>query len=82
MDTPKTPRAKGSASLSAYLAGISYDEIQKERDEILSTTSDDIRDLAETFETALSNSSICVIGNADKIEECKEMFTDIIEIIK
>lgn len=46
LDTPMNPEAKGSRSLSAYLEGITYEQIQKERNEILNAQPEDIRRLA------------------------------------
>ena len=43
LDTPMNPEAKGSRSLSAYLEGITYEQIQKERNEILNAQPEDIR---------------------------------------
>ena len=47
LDTPMNPEAKGSRSLSAYLEGITYEQIQKERNEILNAQPEDIRRLAD-----------------------------------
>ena len=48
LDTPMNPEAKGSRSLSAYLEGITYEQIQKERNEILNAQPEDIRDRKST----------------------------------
>ena len=63
LDTPMNPEAKGSRSLSAYLEGITYEQIQKERNEILNAQPEDIRRLADLVEAVLKKDSICVIGN-------------------
>jgi presequence protease len=67
LDTPMNPEAKGSRSLSAYLEGITYEQIQKERNEILNAQPEDIRRLADLVEAVLKKDSICVIGNAPKL---------------
>jgi Zn-dependent M16 (insulinase) family peptidase len=82
IDAPKTPRAKGSSAYNAYMSKISYEDIQQHRDELLATTAEDIRDLAKSFETALANSAICVIGNRAKIEENKDMFANTIDLFE
>ena len=63
LDTPMNPEAKGSRSLSAYLEGITYEQIQKERNEILNAQPEDIRRLADLVEAVLKKDIICVIGN-------------------
>lgn len=80
MDTPKTPRGRGMESFNAYLVGLTDEDIIKTREEVLSTTAQDIRKLAEPFEAALSSSSICVIGNGAKIDENADMFNEIIDL--
>lgn len=82
IDAPKTPRAKGAAGYNSYMSKISYDDIKKHREELLSTTCEDIRDLAKSFETALANSAICVIGNINKIKDNKDMFTNVIDLFE
>lgn len=80
IDMPKTPRAKGNIAFTAYMMNVTREKRQKERDEILSTTKEDINELAGAFEAALSQDCICVIGNSDKIEENKDMFNEIINL--
>ena len=81
IDTPRTPRTKGSASLTAYLTGITQEDLQKQRDEILQVTQEDIRNLAELVKAVLDNGNICVIGNEKKIEENKDLFLEVKQLI-
>ena len=74
LDTPMNPEAKGSRSLSAYLEGITYEQIQKERNEILNAQPEDIRRLADLVEAVLKKDSICVIGNENMIKESAGLF--------
>ena len=77
LDTPLTPEGKGSRSMAAYLEGVTYEQIQKERDEILNTTVEQIRALAPMIEAILSDDMLCVIGNENAIKAEKEMFTKV-----
>ena len=77
MDTPLNPEAVGARSLSAYLKNISFEEIQKERDEILNATDEDIRNLADLIEAVLEDQNICVIGNENHIQKESDMFMQI-----
>nr|WP_308655960.1 insulinase family protein [uncultured Agathobacter sp.] len=81
LDTPMNPEAKGSRSLSAYLEGITYEQIQKERDEILNAQPEDIRRLADLVEAVLKKDSICVIGNENMIKESAGLFEDVEKLI-
>ena len=77
LDTPLNPEAKGSRSMAAYLEELTYEDIQKERDEILSATPADIRKLAEPVAAILSDDCLCVIGNENGIRTEQELFMNI-----
>ena len=81
LDTPMNPEAKGNRSLSAYLEGITYEQIQKERNEILNAQPEDIRRLADLVEAVLKKDSICVIGNENMIKESAGLFENVEKLI-
>ena len=57
------------------------ESIQKNRDELLGTTKETIRHLADYVDAFMSDDCICVIGSADKIEEEKELFDNVEQLI-
>lgn len=77
LDTPLNPEAKGSRSMAAYLEHLTYEEIQKEREEILTATPEDIRSLSDLIASILSDQCLCVVGNEHAIREESGMFTSI-----
>ncbi|MDO4326094.1 MAG: insulinase family protein [bacterium] len=77
LDVPQLPSAKGQRGLSAYFSGVTEEMLQKERDEILGATVQDIRNLAGLVEAVLKTGSICVIGNAAQIEKDAKMFGEV-----
>lgn len=81
MDTPLNPAALGDRSMTLYLSNLSEQDIQKERDEVLNVTVEDIRALAEPLQAALDQNNLCVIGNEQKIMEEKELFKSIESLI-
>lgn len=81
LDTPMNPEAKGSRSLSAYLEGITYEQIQKERNEILNAQPEDIRRLADLVKAVLKKDCICVIGNENMIKESAGLFENVEKLI-
>jgi Zn-dependent M16 (insulinase) family peptidase len=81
LDTPLNPAAAGARSLTAWMSKITFDQIQKERDEILSADEEAIRALVPYMEAILSAQCLCVIGNEEKINENKEMFLDIEKLL-
>ena len=74
IDTPLYPEGIGHRSMTAYLKNISFEELQKERDEILNATEEDIRKLADLIEAILTDQNFCVIGNENNIHKEKDMF--------
>lgn len=76
LDVPKTPSMKGKASTAAYFMGISRDELQKERDQILHAQAEDIQALAPLVEAVLKAGEICVIGGEESITKEKELFQE------
>ncbi len=74
MDVPMTPSAKGMFSLGAYLTGFDAVDIQKERDEVLTTTPEIIRGLAQYIDAFMEDDCLCVIGNEEKIKENNSLF--------
>lgn len=77
MDTPLYPEGKGQRAITAYLKRLTLEELQAERDEILSATDEDIRALADLVEAVISDACICVIGNENNIQKEKELFKNI-----
>ncbi|MBR3824992.1 MAG: insulinase family protein [Lachnospiraceae bacterium] len=74
LDTPMNPAAVGLFSLSAYMSGLSQEVLQKERDEMLVTTAEDVRALAAYIEAFMSEEFLCVVGNTEKIKAETDLF--------
>lgn len=74
LDQPKTASIQASRYLSAYLSGITDEEFQKERDEVLSCTNETLRGLSSYIRAILEGGAVCVIGNAERIAAHAGMF--------
>lgn len=81
MDTPLNPMAKGLKSLMAWVAHISQEEVQKERDDILLASEEDIQKLAPYMEAILSSGSICAVGGEERLKKEKELFKELKPLI-
>ncbi|MBQ5431537.1 MAG: insulinase family protein [Lachnospiraceae bacterium] len=77
MDTPLTPASVGQRDLTSVLTGVSYDKLQKEREEVLDADVEDIRALADPIEAALKDNCIVAIGNEAAIEKDADLFDQI-----
>lgn len=77
MDTPLNPAANGMRSVSAYLTNISYEELQRERNEVLDAQPENIKNLAGLIEAVLAQDALCVIGAEENVEAEKDMFLEV-----
>ena len=77
MDVPMNPSTKGDRSMAAYLQNISYEEIQKERDQVIGATQEDIRGLRDMIASVLAENNLCVVGNEETLQACEGMFGEV-----
>ena len=77
MDAPLTPNMKGRRSMTGYFSGVTIDELQKERDQVLNCSLEDIRGLAPVLRAVADSDNLCVIGNEQHISEEKELFASV-----
>lgn len=82
LDTPMTPQTKGLRSLNMLLSGLTYEDLKKEREDIINITQEDIRALSKLVSAILAEGYICVIGNESKIEEDRDLFSEVKNLIK
>jgi len=80
MDDPLTPSQKGTQAVSYYFTKRSAEDIQNERNAILSTTQDDIRGFAGLIQDILDQKTYCVYGNAEKIDSNKDLFKQLVKL--
>ena len=77
LDVPMTPSAKGQTSESAWFNGITEEDFQQERDQVLDATLEDIHALADLVDAALKQNNICVVGSEAAIQKEKELFRNV-----
>ena len=74
LDMPMTPATKGAYSLAGYMTHYSFEQVQKERDELLSAVPETIRGLADYISAFMEADCLCVVGNEEKIRAQKNLF--------
>ena len=74
VDVPLGASDKGARSLSAWLTHTSYEKLDKNRYELLHTDVETIRSLYGIVDVVVHSGLRCVVGNAGKIQENKDMF--------
>lgn len=78
---PLTPDKKGEKAVGDYICNITYEDIQRERDEILSTTIEDIKSYEKMIKSGMDEHYCCVVGNEGKIKENEAIFNKISKLL-
>ncbi len=78
---PLTPDRKGEKAVSDYICNVTQEDIQRERDELLSTTNQDIRNYAAMIKAGMNENYCCTVGNEGKINENKVIFNKISKLL-
>ena len=74
LDAPMTPKMKGETAMGCYLHGVTFDDRQKTRDEVLATRQEDIRALAPLVDSCMRENALCVFGGEEKIHAARGVF--------
>ena len=82
MDLPMTPNQEGSRAFRMHLEKTKKENLQSERDEVLSVNDEDIRNFAALIEKMISQNYICVYGNEDAVNQNKDLFISTYKLIK
>ncbi|MEA4973638.1 MAG: insulinase family protein [Candidatus Metalachnospira sp.] len=80
LDKPLNKEQKLKQVLIRFIAEISDEMLQNERDEVLSSTCEQMRGYAPLLETIKTSKYICVMGNGDNINNKSELFERIINL--
>ena len=80
LDAPLTPSAEGNFSYVAYLMGLTDEDLQRDRDEVLDSNVETIRALAPYVEAAVDGGIICAIGDENKIENAADNFKTVLSV--
>lgn len=81
IDAPLTPYDEGIASFGAYFSHKTNADKQKNRDEILNCNVETVRGLAQYIREIMKAEALCVVGAEDKINENKELFMNIGDLL-
>jgi len=82
MDFPLTPSMKGDRAATNYICKVTHEDMQRERDEVLSTKPEDIKAFADMAEDLMKQNYICVIGNEGKIKENGDVFKKLVKLFE
>lgn len=77
LDTPLSNSLKGMKALTSFLSGLTAEDYQRERDEVLGTSLSDIRAAGDVVRRILSKRYTCTIGSKEMINKEAERFEQI-----
>lgn len=77
LDAPMTPSAEGIYDFMCYLSGVTDEEIQKHRNQVLSADVEAIRKLAPLIKSITDSDIICVLGDEDVVQKEEKVFKEI-----
>jgi Zn-dependent M16 (insulinase) family peptidase len=69
MDTPLNAAARGALAFTCWVSGMTEEDYQKERDQVLDAQPEDIRALAAPAEAVIRDNNICVVGSESVLEK-------------
>lgn len=81
-DHPVSQAMTSHMADSMYLTGITAEDRQRERDEILSVKLQDLRDCGEIVDEAMQQNNLCVVGNEELIRNNQEIFNNVTYIFE
>ena len=82
LDVPMNPSAKGALALTAWMGGLTRQDLQKERDEILNARPEDIRALADLIEAMLAPGNLCVVGSEASIGKHRDLLKTVEPLVR
>jgi presequence protease len=82
LDSPLTPSMKGEKAISMYIRGISKEDREREREQVLQTTVSDIKSYENLLKQVMDKNFFAVLGNDGKIKDNKELFSSLENVFK
>ncbi|HEY6256824.1 MAG TPA: insulinase family protein [Xanthobacteraceae bacterium] len=82
IDTYRMPDAKGWTSMANHLIGVTDDFNQRRREEILSTSPSDFRNLADVLAELAVRANVAVMGSEQAIAQANARRQDLLQVTK
>jgi Zn-dependent M16 (insulinase) family peptidase len=82
LDAPLTPSMKGEKALELYFRKISYEDLQRERREVLGTDAAAIRSYGKMLDELMKQNYLCVFGNEERIKANKALFGSLVNVFE
>ncbi|MFW6180777.1 MAG: insulinase family protein, partial [Spirochaetota bacterium] len=80
MDHPLTPSMKGEVSDRRWLQNVTHQDVQQEREEVLATRLEHIREAADLIEAVMGKNHICVMGGEQALRARSHLFDRMVNV--
>lgn len=80
LDQPMNVSDKGNLAFKRYFEKTTPEELKAEREAVLSTTPADIKAMSKMVADILSQETICVYGNDEKLKENAALFGELVKL--
>ncbi|MGC9364196.1 MAG: insulinase family protein [Fidelibacterota bacterium] len=81
LDQPKTASQQGNTAVRYYFENVTRDQLQQDRDDILKTTVQDIRNFKTFVSRILDQNTFCVYGNEETLRQQSDLFKSLVNIL-
>ena len=82
IDSYQLPDAKGRTAFMRHILGITEEERQKRRDEVLNTSIKDFRSFADVLESVRQHGQVVAVTSAERVEGANRERPDFFQQIK
>lgn len=80
LDTPLMPHSAGVLAFANRISGKTIGQKQRERDELIASTAEDMRAFATLFDAVTAKGCICVYGNEEKLRANADLFKSLVAV--
>jgi presequence protease len=80
LDRPTTPSQRGNIAVQRYFERLNPETLKAERAAILSTTTQDIRNMKQMVADVVEQNALCVYGSEEKLNQNSQYFGKLVSI--
>ncbi len=82
IDFPLTPSLKGEQAAENYIRGVTQRDLQAQKNEVLSTTSCQMREFGDMIADVMKQNCYCVMGSEGRLKEDKDLFGALVPVFE
>ena len=79
-ERPVSPSGKAGRSFDAWITGRTYEDVVREREEMLSITEEQFRAAGEVFDKICAQGYFCAVGNEKNLRDHADLFDNLVNI--